>query len=225
MTTKIEAGPELDRAVAEAIGWTRMVVKGQPDRLVGFFEVIPQEAVEVGPYDPAVTDKLISPYSTDLNAAFAAAEKVGLFDIGYQLGKWNRKTSWVVQDGCPELKEPDIIGYGDTPALALCAAILKLKGSIMTRRTDGHCIQYAFVGWKGTDLVLDTDRLTDEEVRDVVRCRFDFSNGSGPVDRYNRCPECEVLTKVGKRLRREIECPAVIERLGVASDPTKSDSL
>jgi len=81
------------------------------------------------------------------------------------------------------------------------------------RRTDGHCIQYALVGHDMT-LVLDTDKLSDEQVRKEAQrlammsfCELDR------VDRYNRCLECEVWTMDGKRLRRNLKCPAIKERV------------
>lgn len=96
----IEPGAELDRAVAKAIG-------------MGWWDVDGYVSYDV------------PRYSKDLNAAFAAAERVGLFD-GNQLGKW---TPWeyCVISSCEKPDERDIIGRAATPALAICAAILKLK--------------------------------------------------------------------------------------------------
>ena len=60
--------------------------------------------------------------STDLNAAFAAADKVGLFDE-WLLGKAG--DLWYFEDYSERCME----GVQEkTPALAICAAILKLKG-------------------------------------------------------------------------------------------------
>jgi hypothetical protein len=62
--------------------------------------------------------------SIDLNDAFFAAEKVGLFDSSH-LAKG--ASGWGVRDydsgtGCNELSSDE-----STPALAICAAILKLR--------------------------------------------------------------------------------------------------
>lgn len=72
----------------------------------------------------------------------------------------------------------------------------------MKRRDDGHCIQYAFVG---SQIVYDTDRLTDAQVQDIANSRL-------RVERYNRCPECESWTMDGPRMRNEINCPAITDR-------------
>lgn len=63
-------------------------------------------------------------YSTDLNAAFAAAEKVGLWKQGYDLHMWSGLHNvmvWSVGDF-----HDDPLAEAETPALAICAAILKL---------------------------------------------------------------------------------------------------
>lgn len=96
MTTeiKIKPGPELDCAVAEAIG-----------------------TKTCHPFRP----------STDLNAAFAAAEKVGLFDEFWRtLGRDELGETWgVFEQG---FGKTTIAGeQHETPALAICAAILELK--------------------------------------------------------------------------------------------------
>ncbi len=66
--------------------------------------------------------------STDLNDSFWAAEQVGLF-------KCKQHDLALVRGGCPEhwfmsQGEDDFVGVSeaDTPALAICAAIIKLKG-------------------------------------------------------------------------------------------------
>jgi hypothetical protein len=68
----------------------------------------------------------VEPVSTDLNSAFVAAEKV-FGSKGFKV-HWDGKRSW-----CEHWRELGNIeslihGVGSTPALAICAAILKLKG-------------------------------------------------------------------------------------------------
>lgn len=111
---EIKPGPELDRAVAEAIGDK----PGLP------FSIARAESGQEG-----FTYK---PYSTDLNAAFAAAEKVcdcgfAMHTAGKPVGGWQAfrcivGIGWDI-DRC----ERQIEVEAPTPALAICAAILKLK--------------------------------------------------------------------------------------------------
>lgn len=102
---EIKAGPELDRAVAEAVG---VKVEASAYNLHRMHRVDgPGSGL---PFMP----------SEDLNAAFAAAEKVGLFE------RWSLRggggDSWGLYWG--DLN----IGVNEpTPALAICAAILKLS--------------------------------------------------------------------------------------------------
>ena len=90
---EIKAGPELDRAVAEAI-WLR------PEDYFG-------DNGEFVPFRP----------STDLNAAFAAAERAGMF---LELNR----LSWGWQAGTHAMKANYAVG--PTPALAICAAVLEV---------------------------------------------------------------------------------------------------
>ena len=117
----LEAGPELDAKIAELCGINvvpcenrgRIVKKGEHyDQLEGI------------PYIGKYGD-FFEP-STDLNAAFEAAENCGLFDR-HVLGQTgdSRWAIWaddmVVDRTCISVKE-------STPSLAICAAILALKG-------------------------------------------------------------------------------------------------
>ncbi len=119
----MKAGHELDWAVAEAIGLDTaamrtndererlppvMISPREWDELRGVEHVTCEGDVACIPFQP----------STDLNAAFAAAEKVGLFDNA-RLSSWNGKweVRWSPTENC----------WGPTPALAICVAILKLK--------------------------------------------------------------------------------------------------
>ena len=131
MTVAIEEGPKLNRAVAEVIGWKWWVVKGEPNRLIGLYEAVPREAVEVGPYDPAISAKILPRYSTDLNAAWAAAEKV--FPHGFIISVGGGFPCFCApRTGPNEAYDPaqnrKREGRGDTVARAICMAILKLKG-------------------------------------------------------------------------------------------------
>lgn len=109
---EIKAGPELDRAVAEAIG---LIPTG---RILGgrYYFVDPRDGTEAIPYG-------FRP-SIDLNDAFNAAEKVasdfyGCVELPPCITLDNR-TGW----RCTIEESPE--GRGSTPALAICAAILQL---------------------------------------------------------------------------------------------------
>lgn len=122
-THELQPGPELDAKIAEVCGIDvvpcenngRIVKKGEHyDQLEG----VPY----VGKYGD-----FFEP-STDANAAFEAAEKCGLFNGNVSLVKSMR--SWYV-DECAETYGPTrprrwSTGIGDTPALAICDAILTL---------------------------------------------------------------------------------------------------
>jgi hypothetical protein len=111
-------GIELDRAIAGVIGL------GLPRRVLDSY-------IEwyVDPLDGAI--RQFKP-SVDLKDAFYAAEKAGLFigcshilgrgSVSEPNGHW-----WVhhTRDRDDELAEESEIGSGATPALAICAAILK----------------------------------------------------------------------------------------------------
>ena len=105
--TEIKPGPELDYAVAKAAGFD----------VIG--DEIEDDEVWVDNEDGG-TSRMFRP-STDLNAAFAAAEKVGLFDV-WLLAKG--ESYWHLQD----YSERDMEGIqAPTPALVICAAILHEK--------------------------------------------------------------------------------------------------
>ena len=116
MPVEIKPGYELDRldrAVAEAIGWKHLddeQHEGIPP--MGAHKYLP-----------------IPNYSTDLNAAFAAAETAvqGAWDEdqrGWEMSPYVGCTGrgWTCNLGCDEHR-----AFADTPALAICAAILELK--------------------------------------------------------------------------------------------------
>lgn len=145
---EIKQGAELDRAVAEAIGWIPpQIPEAEHPKLLppcpdlpDYFHPSPEVEEWRSNYHWRFQGRgpcLRHPerYSTDLNAALAAAEKVfrGGFAIhtpGEEIGGWKKfrciyGVGWrKPMRGCKEQFEID----ADTPALAICAAILKLKG-------------------------------------------------------------------------------------------------
>jgi|GEM_PF-5219542 len=118
---EIKAGPELDRAVAEAVGWRFTAKKVVRDS----FDVVAGTLLE-GWWDGDDYISYQTPEcSTDLNAAFAAAEKVGLFHND----RHNAMLATVEDNQWEVLwsTDDDDSVIAPTPALAICAAILKLK--------------------------------------------------------------------------------------------------
>jgi hypothetical protein len=111
----MEAGPELDRKVAEAIGLT--IVPGTREDRVHVLEW-------TGYYRPSI----------DLNMAFEAAEKAGLFgeDEANAMLTKGIADLWVLSWG---QAEHDLL-MSKTPALVICAAILKLKEEVGGTATD-----------------------------------------------------------------------------------------
>lgn len=126
-----EPGSELNRAVADALGLTWLL---RPDGTpVGLYERIPADAVEVNMSDPRVPEKYIGAYSTELRSAFYAAAKVGLFDPdgpeAFLCQHPAAEPTWKVWFEDDTAQDGGHAVYGCTPALAICAAILKLKGA------------------------------------------------------------------------------------------------
>ena len=103
---EIKAGGELDQAIAEAIG-----VKVR--RVSEYFRWYRTDNL-----------KLFSP-STDLNAAFVAATEVGLFDDANVTLSRGEEGQWEIERHLG-LRDGDTLAIQPTPALAICAAILKL---------------------------------------------------------------------------------------------------
>jgi hypothetical protein len=135
---EIKAGPELDEKIAEAVGWRKQCDfewTGDSDHENSVYQCKQCGEIVLDDCEPT-TQECIPQFSTDLNAAFAAAERVELFDhdhgeqesyLGKTIdGEWEvlvGATGWQ-GNACGELgyltREP-------APALAICAAILKLK--------------------------------------------------------------------------------------------------
>jgi hypothetical protein len=105
---EIKAGPELDRAVAEAIGGTP-----HPEGVMG-------PALPV-PFCP----------STDLNAAVAAAQQVS----DHFLLSRNRVTGDKWEASVKNVPPRKWI-LGETACLAICQAILESKGAYDDGRTE-----------------------------------------------------------------------------------------
>lgn len=136
---EIKPGPELDKAVAEAVdpycsvgmcassGCIDIPVSATGDTA----ETDP-DVLAVWKWDGERNWRTLPKFSTDLNAAFAAAEKV--FDCGFAVhtagkpvGGWKRFQCIVGVGWDGERAESQIQVEAETPALAVCAAILKLK--------------------------------------------------------------------------------------------------
>ena len=129
---KIKEGPELDLAVAEAIGvkcylskerdTPLCVVTGPGSEVLNKLNASGVSWRNTFPFQPSI----------DLNAAFAATEKFGLFS-GNHLhipGPGNFCAMlYKLSDGIWHVSGNSGERYSDaeTPALAICAAILKAK--------------------------------------------------------------------------------------------------
>ena len=118
---EIKPGAELDLAVAEACG-----VKGWIESVR--YEVTGYESPKRFVLSSTVETVFWEP-SIDLNAAFYAAEKVGLFSESYRgICKEPSDDTWGVVDVLSNCER--VISSEDTASLAICAAILELvKGN------------------------------------------------------------------------------------------------
>jgi len=108
---EIKAGAELDRAVAEALGMIFDVSDCKVELLILSEE--DSGIAELVPFAP----------SKDLNDAFYASEQAGLFTHNRAL-RVNRYHWEIIESGDPLER---VVSKGDTPALAICAAILALS--------------------------------------------------------------------------------------------------
>ncbi len=126
---EIKAGPELNLAVAEAIGVVAVHEWELTDLSSHFMSVYEckncgdQVMAEGKPLDDP-GDLCLAPCSTDLNAAFAAAEKVGVFDEN-RFFRDKRTEQYGLSP--TNILSTRMFPMAATPALALCVAILKLK--------------------------------------------------------------------------------------------------
>lgn len=134
---QLVAGPELDAEVAKAIG----LVGG--DILHGSFYVFRPELLRdffrdaigcaVSKFECGDDQREWSP-STDLNDAFDVAEKIGLFD---QCQLTNVHCKWGIYSVTDEMLNDPLGGEHDTPALAICAAVLKTASRVKSA-CDAH---------------------------------------------------------------------------------------
>jgi len=115
----LEAGPELDAAVAKKCGWEPSVREAPFNKGVHctlMDDEIPDALIPLGFFEP----------STNLIAAFEAAEKCGLFDC-CSLGRHTiGDRAWCV---FTDDAEGDTVAEASTPALAISRAILKLESA------------------------------------------------------------------------------------------------
>lgn len=124
-SVEIKAGTELDRAVAEAVGLvaTHKVLGG------GYFFSDPRDGTGAAPIE-------IYP-SMDLNAAFYAAEKIGLFDTERDGPEVHLAKTidgrWEILTGGTEM---GYVSREDSPALAICAAILAVTKDKASHEED-----------------------------------------------------------------------------------------
>jgi len=126
---EIKAGAELDEAVADAIDLQYFPRTGLLDDSSHTVLITPREWDEIRGIEHITCEGDIAciPFqpSIDLNAAFAAAEKVELFD--HETPPSYRRCLFGVDDDTWCVGGPGLSADGPTPALAICAAILKLK--------------------------------------------------------------------------------------------------
>ncbi len=121
---EIKPGVELNWAVAAAIG---MRWYGSRTIMEAWWHRDGNRCCEKLPF-----------FSTDLNDTFMAADEIGLFEPqentkkqGLWISLRRGPIGWTIVRGEMQHKagaSPEgVLGKGDTPALAICAAILKLK--------------------------------------------------------------------------------------------------
>lgn len=130
--TQQKAGPELDKAVAEAIGLRPLDIDYNPSArdfpCVEYFRGADSGIVRGQVWYWRDGQFVSFKPSTDLNAAFAAADRAGVFNE-WSLAQWD--SGW----GFEGTYESALGVSQATPALAICAAILELK-SEATRPSD-----------------------------------------------------------------------------------------
>lgn len=119
MTIEIKPGPELDAAVAEAIGAESIAIEHGVCRC----------SVGRKLSNKLCFNRIFEP-SIDTEVAFEAAQLIELFESRSAKRLLQRNDGqWVVieyQSGV-SVYDMDRVGIGETPALAICAAILKLS--------------------------------------------------------------------------------------------------
>lgn len=129
---ELEASAELNRLVAEAVAWNRQCdweYTGLSDYEYSVYRCRNCGDVDLSDMGDGEPQKCTPLCSTVLDAAFAAAESARLFE-SYVL-------AWV--DGVWRITPArrfahPVFAIGNTPALAICRAILKLKDQSDDRR-------------------------------------------------------------------------------------------
>jgi hypothetical protein len=136
MTEEIEAGPETDRKVAEALGTVREEHGWHPTGECSFYVNL-YRCKHCGEYDlsesagDADPGPCIPPYSTDWNYAMAAFilspelatnHVIGTLDVGPDWALWRTR---VGDDNCDILEHGKLADIHETGPLAICGAILK----------------------------------------------------------------------------------------------------
>jgi len=133
--TTITPGPELDRAVAEAADPCCSVRECVSSVCI---DIPPSQVGDTDPGVPAVWNwkgkrnwRTLPKFSTDLNVAFKAAEKVDLFPAdGMRFLRKEVDETWTIEEIYTITPyEVCIVGKASTPALAICAAILEMRPS------------------------------------------------------------------------------------------------
>ena len=137
--TEIKPGHKLDSAVTKAIG-LKNTCFGKDCVLITSSDWDEMRGIEHLTTEGPIACKRFAP-STDLNAAFAAAEKVGLFhplENTYGEGPWVTLTRDPLRWSIWMWKGEMFIAMGEapTPALVICAAILKFPEEKEASMTD-----------------------------------------------------------------------------------------
>ena len=129
---EIEEGLKLDCAVAEAVG-LKTAVRGSHEVFISHREWDELRGVEHPTCEGDIACITFAP-SDDLNDAFAAAERAvtqvwekDQRDWGLSIYIGRNERGWTCSLGCDEDRV-----FAATPAMAICAAILKLK--------ESHCV-------------------------------------------------------------------------------------
>lgn len=125
---EIKPGRELDKAVAKAIGWTRVVMVFPEDAPLNSTSDANTQVV-LHELNADHGEKFIPRYSTDLNAAFEAAVKLSPTVTDVTFTQKDPRVSYRPVYMCDIIMQNGGVFavLGRTPALAICAAILKLK--------------------------------------------------------------------------------------------------
>ena len=130
MIIEIKPGSKLNIAVAKAIGLT--------------WQNATRFKMAAWHHEDGWCYRTLPSFSKDLDEAFRAASRVDLFEPPENTngqGPWvslaRGPLGWLV------MKDEVCVGKGDTPALAICAAILKLKPIVSLEEECGNvgCIR------------------------------------------------------------------------------------